>query len=1022
MLALEQVHRKLQSLGNANLLDEKLAEYAFFPLTHIFNQSQRLSSSGLELAVRCVQILVSTGWREKLAPEMAKQLLVLLGLLVSRNPKQQIEPATDELKVACFDCMAALLHHCASSAFEFIDGVGSKNIVDQLVYQLLEALTLTVSGHVQISAATALLRLTQTIKNRALLASLLPRTVSTLVKVLRPSTHAKRTRKVLVAYINLLREFLRSVLADDVISRELTTLGSSSSASDADEETVLDQAWLNATTPQIDLALVQVVKIKNQESDDVAEALLELCLMIVNDCSQTLNRSLPLMVDTLTALSASSISSKANAALKQCITARPEMAEILGAKFYSWSQALPRVMQGNNDRPKKQLLQQVATSFVLLAETSNIPGQAPSVLASLLIDTVAAAIGSGSPASKIVSLASRISPSDLIETSSRSTKGFLPVVLSHRSQSASTEEMKRLVASLKTQPFSRSVIRSLVDHLHNPDANTQLSAAWLALEFLSSKSGTDFDILELIETDSTASDLSLSRPFLISDLYSNTLPFLTQYPELEGEDQTDWRLIALSLESLVLQATQLSQAYRPELVDTLFPLLTMLSSQHAQLQQHAMTTLDALAAACEYESTAHMLIENVDYLINAVALRLNAFDVSRSSLQVIIMMVKLCGARILSYLDDLIGSVFGALDNFHGYPTLVEQLFELLRTIVNQSSKTPAVLAIDAGLEPASHNNKITPVSGLNDILDDLRTRTARKSKTDEEHELTTAAPHRSWGAAKDDDLDTEAETISAPTPDNEDEQPLKTSTKSGQEPKLSKSHQLLLNIARSTVPHMSSPSPAVRHTLLELLQDICPLLAAHENSFLPLVNAMWPAVVSRLLSRDGITEQDAAYNITAAATTMGVICVSAGDFMASRIEDVFPHLEALFRKTYMRTLTGAKMPHPRRHVIQTWEKSDSILVQSTPASDRAFNVLHQLQPQHQPQSSAPIRTSDSQLLQALTNLLLTILANVRITQDTVDGIFALLTPLMSKKAIRDAMVACDEDAVWLLEHEHDRS
>ncbi len=42
-----------------------------------------------------------------------------------------------------------------------------------------------------------------------------------------------------------------------------------------------------------------------------------------------------------------------------------------------------------------------------------------------------------------------------------------------------------------------------------------------------------------------------------------------------------------------------------------------------------MTALNNLASACEYESAAQMLIENVDYLINAVALRLNAFDVSR---------------------------------------------------------------------------------------------------------------------------------------------------------------------------------------------------------------------------------------------------------------------------------------------------------------------------------------------------------------------------------------------------------
>ena len=110
------------------------------------------------------------------------------------------------------------------------------------------------------------------------------------------------------------------------------------------------------------------------------------------------------------------------------------------------------------------------------------------------------------------------------------------------------------------------------------------------------------------------------------------------------------------------------------------------------LRKHAMTGLNLLAQACEYPSTGDMLIGNVDYLINSVALKLNSFDISAQVPQVVLMMLRLCGARIVPYLDDLLGSIFSAVDNFHGYPRLVELLFRVLKGVVDESRKQPELM------------------------------------------------------------------------------------------------------------------------------------------------------------------------------------------------------------------------------------------------------------------------------------------------------------------------------------------
>ncbi len=582
---MQKVHGTLESLGHENLLDEKLAEYAFFPLTHIFNQSQRLSSRGLELAVRCVQILVVKGWRDRLVPEMAKQLLIMMGLLVSRTPKQQVEPASEELKVASFECMAALVRESASTTPDFLSNIGSKNIGDQLVYQLLEAITDASSDLVQISAAHALLELQHAMNDQVLLASLLPRTVSTLVKVLRPSTQAKRTRKVLVAYLQLLTETLQNVLADGALTQPLAgaSVTRSPDAKGLEGGLVLDQSWRDATTPQIDLALVQVVKLKTSESPEVAAALLDLCLMVTNDCSQTLARSIPLMVSTMAALSRSPQDSKAKFALKHLVASRTEMAEVLSSKFYDWSQALPRIMQGNDDKPKQQLLKQVATSFTVLAEISNVSSAATARVASVLIDSVAAAIGSSLKRTNVISEAAHLAPGKLLQQNKVSIEEFPPVVLEHQSQALSTHELKQLILTLKTSGFGQNITRCLVDRLHDPEPVTKVSATWLALQFLRSDASEAFDLTEFVADADRSTDLSYSRPFLISDLYFNTISVVTDRPDPNDEEGFDWRLVALSLESLVLQASQLRQSYRPELTETLFQLLTLLGSNNALL-------------------------------------------------------------------------------------------------------------------------------------------------------------------------------------------------------------------------------------------------------------------------------------------------------------------------------------------------------------------------------------------------------------------------------------------------------
>ncbi|KAF7503639.1 hypothetical protein GJ744_003417 [Endocarpon pusillum] len=1067
LLALEAAHAVIIDLGRHDALDEKLAEYAFFPLSTVFNESQKLSSHCLELAVQCLQVLVSRGWRRKLQPEMGKQLLILLSLLAGGSPTRSKDNApSEELVSTCFECMSTLFDILGQVAQHVFDEIGAKTIVDQSVYLLLEALTGSPSESVQLSAANALQSLLSKISNRILLASLLPRTVSALTKALTPSTQIRRTHKVLVALFELLSHILTDVLADEVALNETASSGSGSEVSMhrpeiAEASLVLDDKWLKATASQVKLALANVVKLHNHDRQEVRHALFKLCLAMCERCLKTLSDSLQLNIETMVMLAGrdgTDSLAQGKQLLKHLILSNSELMDLLRSSLDAWIIALPRVMQGNDDRAKRQVLQQISIALQIVLESGDASDLLNDYLASSLVQSVSIAVD-GSQAVSLLRVSEAPSPTQMVQFQEQyHTRSFEPVILDGKGSLNTLVELHALISQMRNSSASESLTRSMMARVGQSSGTQQLSSLWLCLMFLN-RDNPSFSISDFLDIPSESYD---TTPYLISDLYSITLPLLL------GSTTTfsiyDWRIPALALESTILQAKQLGRSYRPELIDTLYPILFLLGSPEPRLQSHAMTALNLLALACEYTNTSTMLVENVDYLINSIALKLNTFDISPQGPQVLLILLRLCGARLIPYLDDLIGSIFAALENFHGYPRLVELLFDVLGVAVDEAAKNPA-LAITNGMEEPKHRKTAYQPSTMEDILQDIRAHKERKERRDAESLLqpgddnaSQSAPHRPWTSNLDgpETSKKDQETQEAEFDENE-EQPFSQAAEEAKESPLTKPHTLLLSIARSTIPHLTSPSPPVRLTLLQLLTRITQILSRHENSFLPLVNDIWPAILPRLFSsaskstansgsEQGEPEQDPAYVTIAAADTIAAICVSAGGFMSGRIESIFPSLETLYRRIWSEVeqdrLRIAQHRGPvRRLALSSANDAASLsspganlkgtvdlrIVESPPPdpgrtnapigsnSNSTTSTTHQLHIQ-----TLTTQTQTSKIHTSLLNLLTTILLHTSMPpiSEIGDAILALLSPIMDepgREHVREALEVWNADAVWVV-------
>ena len=1022
----------MKELANKNALDEKLAEYAFFPLSHIFNETQRISARCLESSVDCLRILISEGWRQHLSPQMGKQLIILLTLIVGGMPNMangDKSSKPEELVTAGFNCFAAIFNALGGPAADrtVYHEVGTATIVDQAVYVLLEGVGDDRSDNLRLAAGKALQALYYRITDRVVLASIMPRTVSALTKVLKPTTQIRHSYQLFVVCIHILTQLLKAVLNDRIASIAPEKLAQSQKAND---RVVLDDSWLKATATQIKLALVNVVQIRRHERPEVQAALLELCLMVIEDCQDTLQDSIPIMVETIVVLSDlddNQTPNNAYSSLKHLATVYPKILDSLKDSLNTWITTFPRTMQSNDETAKQWGIKQISTVFQILSQVQSGSDLLTTGLASGLCDSVAAAVNL--TANTLQPLSSHPANSLSMEVAHRdkNTMSFPPILMEHRSQQQTLRDLTSMVTRLNFSESGNEITSSVIGRMHHAPGNTIIAPFWLALTFLKNTPQTTAAFDDFISSDYVEFPVTpTTRSSMIEDLYYVSLPILNE-PLID--DSRDWRVSALALESVALQAQQLGEAFRPELMDALYPVLQLLASSNPNLQTHAMTCLNILTMICNYVDTSTMIIENVDYLVNAVGLKLNTFDVSPYPPQVLLMMVKLCGARLIPYLDDLIGSIFGILDMYHGYPKLVELMFKTLAAIVEEGAKTPSYLAITDGkdsktLDHRKRQYQRLDISSLAKDFADRRSKRAKYAKEAEDMDERIAHPQRPWtleseGFKKpEDSIEPVPDSIEEGEGESDEPLPEPREPEDSEKP-LSKSHTLLLHIIKSIPSHLSSPSPYLRRSLLSILIQIFPVLAQNENSFLPLINDLWPSVIARisfpsvsardgpssqaLMARDTSTAsedraeqrsdefeaQEETYVITTACEAVQVMCHGAGDFMASRVETEFPRWERLYRRAWEKVRQDAEKAMGRRaahHQRPTTTTSTSSPPGHQPPGKElntppslAFSQALSLTTATGTTSSTNTFTPHHSLWRALTSLFITLLTHVRL-------------------------------------------
>ncbi|RWA13853.1 hypothetical protein EKO27_g1231 [Xylaria grammica] len=1015
---------------DASVLDEKLAEYVFFPLSNILRNQQQYPIRLTEVTVKCSRILVDYGWKSKLPKELAQQLLLLLTFIIAGVPGQvRQDRVPEETELESFKALASLVKASGSSL-----GGAAALVEPNAIPTLGHAITVVLDGindgrtaTIQLEALQALNALVVAIRDQAALATFLPGIVSSLSRLLAPPAALKTQSKVLVQGICILRDILIKTLGDIRLKGILNKPAGLKVGNDI-EGKLPSESWLNATVFKVKLALASVLKLRNHSSEDVQAALGKLCITLLDECHQSLSEASSVLVETAMILDdGKDQESLHETGLADLARIYPELGDAIKTTVYNWTTSLPRIAQSSEEKIKQQAMQNLLKGHNFVTTLQIDSSVLDDLLAASLRDSATALVVGSNPRSVL----SEVPPSTLeLGGMSMIKEGelasFPPVLIARETERLTRAALVDLTSKIGSQSQRISLARDMLSYMRESNGPSQATSYWLAFELVKSTLTQSSELDEFLDF-STAAETSDGSESVLQELYTLSVAILDSQAEAEN---VDWRIQALALEITTFTASRLREGFRPELIDVLYPIATFLGSDIPQLRQHTIISLDSIAMACGYPNVTDLIIDNVDYMVNSVSLRLNTFDISPASTQLLRMMIKLTGPRLIPYLDDVVASIFAALDNYHGYTLFVESLFGVLTEVVQQGTKSTKSIPEDPSklINHKQSATKMTSTSGLCEILDGRHERQRASQKEQLELEELERHPNRPLEAF---------DAFVASSAEGTNDKGISTEVEKPPPPK-TQIFQLLLRITSLTQHYLTSPAPTLRKSLLTLLATVCPVLAPDEDEFLPLVNSVWPVLIERLYDPE-------AFVVTAASEALCALCATAGDFLNTRFKTEWwdNGLGKWCRNVRAQALRSQKQGKSRRkgHAGAPTgtlplrkggrEGSGGILV-PTYAGDGQLKIRgagEEVERFVGDTGGVDSAISSSglgrfaqvvQVWDAVQDLLVAIVTHIHIDSDIFDQILPLLADALEAQTpeVCTALEAIDADAVWLFMYE----
>ena len=932
--ALTDLSDVLQRLPN---LDSKLADYVFFPLSHVFSRAAALSSNIIAAAISCLQLMLEKDWRVSEEIDLFTQLLILLSNLLARG---SADGEDHDLSKSVLDCLITLFRSARRTSCP-IQAIGTEKmttIIGQILFTTLAIAKENPTVMLQKKALTALQNYVFGVNDTQIWRTFFPGIVSQLTKILQPTSQHRRNSKVLVLALAVLSALLEKTLfaRNSTPTEEEQTRNSESSI------------WAQATSPQLLLVLAKISKLQFHEKPEVREALCKFCFSMVEDHGHMLpdcqSASLEIVITTFSREIHDAMVTYDH--LSRLVLEHSRVKACCENLYYKWVSSLPRHFQSTDSAQIECQVSRIKIAYQALLEAGFDPAPLCQALAPNFKDCVGVVLNS--QAKQSIAPVDALALNELRDldqvTNRRIDYGsrLNPPALVQASALQSLEDLLFTVHLTKAGPnfeghFANSVLAA--------SRESKTVSLWILARLLDAETHSSS---EISKSSSLREHLGMHNDY-VDPALNQALEILSSSSE---DDTSDTRAEYMSLEILTILAQLQGEYFRSTLMDTLYPIMERLGSSEPTLRDYTIRCLDYIAYACGYRSCGDMIVQNVDYLVNAIAINLTSSDIDPQAPQVLVMMLETSGPSLIPYLDDTLESVFGILASFHGYSRLVDSLFSFLSSMVKMAKLSPASLEKSV-MEHRKEGTTRLAVYEVIRMLDQIDRPPASDTLLD--------ATSESVGSSERDH--TKLGGVAAV---NEDESIVEYS---GQESSgTSKIYSTIQSVLRLSQFYLTREEPYLRRRLLDLVATGCPYLSTNQDEFLPLVNDIWPVTVQRLYDEE-------TFVTLAAMQALSELFKGAGDFLASRIEDEWHNIQRLYQQLEKKATTMG------------------------PSKANVNSFAHA-----------------TQAFEGIVGMLVDLTYHVRLTSEMEDDIFTMLgTVARSQPNVRDALQRLNEDALWLV-------
>lgn len=923
---LKNLYDTLICIENADVIfDASFADYVFFPISHLLRKPA-LGDLTTEYVFLILNFLIINTWSKSLEPELAKQLLALFTFLVggTPSPKDKINSKLKLNETGAAGCKAINSLFVAISGLPkvhkvFDNGIEELPSLGHTVTVLLDCAVLgDKNTELQMNSLEAMITLTsKVLRSGDVLAALTPGIVSAVTKIISQKNSVKRNYKILIRALELFSVTLTKVFNDQDLN-----LHKKEDTIPADVKAFRTNSWLNASKAQVKISFNTLSHIRTHTRTEVLKSLLQFSLDVFESSLYALENCVPILVDNILFIgSLKSVidSSLVDDALFQfgaLLESNSFVRDSLKERMYEWINSLPRLMSSHDESQAILILNVTVTGIKLLSSFLSSSAADIEYFESLLFKILQEALSLKASSKVLPTLLPQqnelvnVATSTELISSSKNIGLFSDLGLNLVNDLIEIELVQTLsyFGSITSSTASFENLMVQVQETQIPSSKVLL--AWMSVNIfkgLVSNEGSH-EIDQWLTTDDHSNNRSLTR-FQKDDAAVEIYTFCSEVLSgasssldlVKGYERFDDALLCIALQGIQQVATYMGANFQSELMDVLYGLVNSLGSSSSVVRTTAQQTIISVARSCNYPDVRAMLVENSDYIIDTLSIKLNTLDFSVQGPVILATLVKLSGVAIIPYLDDVIGSLFSILDNYHGYSSITTGVFQALESVVEETGKKYNEKLLEGPSQEDSTTIKsrfiyISTFSSLLETIDtkpqvpdfddkdgfnsDFLKHDGKPFKSEQKNEITEVD-------SDDEDqdyLDFKEKDVNPTTSlDNPQEQELKK----WKSPVPKAFYEQIEKIVGYTDRFLTHESASLRNQLLQLTSTALPVLASNQELFLPTVNNIWPFIVSQL-------DDTEVFILEAALKLIGQLCQHARDFMTTRVTAVWGKLKSL--------------------------------------------------------------------------------------------------------------------------------